>query len=177
LIPLMVTLTWARPDRAVYPGERLAIDLLVVLGPAALALAIAMRPLHRPAWPKAVELVALVVAVVAVLVGPMLVPAHHAHPDSLGGTGPALVPRALACLVTGAVLGAPMLLWMRAIGRHPGRFGLPPGVAALLAGLVGAVAVFLHCPLVAPQHLLLGHSMVLVVFVGVGLLAGLGQRR
>jgi len=158
LVPLLVWLAWRRVDAAAHPGDRLALEIAAVLVPAALLLAVGLWPLHRPAWPRWVEPLALGLAVLALLLGPALGPAHHDHPASLGGTGAQLVPRATACLITGTVLALPVLAWLFAPRRGGERAWLLGG----LAGLLGALSIFLHCPIVAPVHLLLGHVTVLV---------------
>ncbi len=177
LVPLLVWLAWRRIDAGVYPTGRLLLDVGVVLLPAAWLLVAAMRPLHRPAWPRAVAWLGLGLAVAGVLAGAWLEPAHHAHPASLAGTGPQLVPRALACLAFGTGLGLPALLWLVALARG----GERPSLLAVVAGLAGGVAIFLHCPIVAPEHLVLGHAPVMLVVLALmtawGLATGLATRR
>ena len=164
-----VLVAWARLDLSVYPSGRFVLDLSVLTVPVLVILAIVMRPLHRTAWPRWVELLALGLAVGAVLVGPMLMPAHHAHPASEGGIGDALIPRAVLCLSVGTLLGLPILVILGFVSRRRGPFGMPRGLAIVLAGSVGCLGVFLHCPLVEPQHLLFGHASVLVGFIALGL--------
>ena len=82
-----------------------------------------------------------------------------------------LFPRAIACLVTGLILGLPALVGVDLVQRRRGRFGLPVALAVVLAGAVGGLGIFLHCPLVAPAHLLLGHAMVLAVYLGLAVVA------
>lgn len=168
LVPLLVWIAWRRVDASVYPTGRLLLELGAVLVPAALVLAMVMRPLSRPSWPRGRQWLVVGLAVVGVLVGPVLEPAHHAHPASLTGTGAQLVPRALVCLAIGTALAVPGLAWLVALCRGAER----PGWLGLLAGLVGGVAIFLHCPIVAPAHLLLGHASVLLVVAGLVVVAG-----
>ncbi|MEM7158290.1 MAG: hypothetical protein AAF799_35955 [Myxococcota bacterium] len=171
-----VLVAWARLDLSVYPLGRLALDLSVLTLPVLVILAIVMRPLHRSAWPRWVEFLALALAVGAVLVGPMLMPAHHDHPASMGGVGDALIPRAVLCISVGTLLGLPILVILGFVSRSRGPFGMPRGLAVVLAGSVGCLGVFLHCPLVEPQHLLFGHASVLAGFIALGLLvASLGR--
>lgn len=172
VVPLLVALTWGRADLGVYPAGRLVLDVLALAIPASLLLVVAMRPVHRPAWPRWVPGLALALAVLGALLGAILEPAHAVHPASVGGTGSELFPRAVPCLVTGTVLGLPMLLILRLVLRRRGRYGLPFGLAVVLAGVTGALGIFLHCSLVAPQHLLAGHATVVAVFLALAGLAG-----
>ncbi|MCH9687161.1 MAG: hypothetical protein K0V04_37340 [Deltaproteobacteria bacterium] len=176
-VPLLVALVWRRVDLSVYPLDRLAVDLVVMLVPAALALWVVLRPLFRPGLPRWTDGAVLALAVLGVLVGPALTPAHHAHPASLLGTGDQFVPRAVACFLTGLVLGIPVLLWSLIVLRRSGRWGLPLRLSAVAAGALGTVGVFMHCPLVTPEHLLAGHATVLVPFIVLGLVAGFGFGR
>lgn len=170
LVPLGVWLAWRRVDAAAYPAARLGLDVAVMAGSAALALVVAMRPLHRRAWPRLLAPVVVAVAAAAVLVAPSLPPAHADHPASLGGTGEGLVTHAMACLAVGVALGLPVLAWLGVLARGDRRTPwVPVATAGALAGLMGSLAVSLHCPLVAPAHLLAGHATVLVPFVLVGL--------
>ncbi len=174
VVLVLVAMTWGRIDMAVYPLDRLVLDLAVLLVPAALALVVVLRPLHRPALPRWVDGVVIGAAVLAVLVGPALTVAHQAHPASLLGTGAQFVPRAVVCMITGSVLGLPLLLWMMVSLRRGGRWGLPLRLAGVAAGISGCAGVFLHCPLVSPEHLLAGHATVLVPFLLLGIIASTG---
>ena len=169
LVPVAILLAWGRVDLGVYPTDRWAFDLFVLIGPLVLALVVVLRPVHRPAWPRWVEPVAVGLAVLAVLVGPMLVAAHHDHPASLGGTGPDLWRAAAVCLGLGTAMGLPLVLWLTALRRHGEGWSRPALLAAIGAGITGVLAIFMHCPIVAPEHLLLGHATVLVPFIVLGL--------
>ncbi len=168
-VPLGVWLAWGRVDAAVYPTTRWWIDLAVLVVPIAVALGVVMRPLHRSRWPRWVEPVVVLLAMVAVLVGPAMVPAHHDHAASIVGGGADLWPRAAVCLVMGTVLGLPMVAWMVMLLRTGGPTR-PVPLAAVAAGLVGVLAIFMHCPIVSAGHLLCGHATILLPFVGLALL-------
>lgn len=174
LVPGLVWLTWTRVDIHAYPPQRWALDLAVLVLPLALVLAVVLRPLYRPAWPRWVEPALLAVTIAAVLIGPMLGGAHHDHPASLAGTGPHLLPRAGVCLGLGTLMGLPILAWLTVLGRQERGWSRPTSLAAVAAGVTAVFAIFLHCPIVAPEHLLLGHASVLVPFVLLGLM---GLRR
>ncbi|MCA9711599.1 MAG: hypothetical protein KDK70_37535, partial [Myxococcales bacterium] len=174
LVPLLVWWLWGRSDRAVYPVGRWVLDLAVLLSPVVVALAVVMRPIHRPSWPRWVERAVVAFAAAAALVGPMLQPAHQDHPASLGGTGDALLPAAAVCMTLGTLLGVPLLLWLVSLRRQAERWSRPAWGVAAGAGAAGGLSIFLHCPIVAPEHLLLGHATVLLPFA---LLAWIGLRR
>ncbi|MEM9462374.1 MAG: hypothetical protein AAGF11_49960 [Myxococcota bacterium] len=169
IVPVAIMLTWGRVDLGVYPTNRWVVDLFVLIAPLALALVVVLRPVHRPAWPRWVEPVAVGLGVLAVLVGPMLVVAHQDHPASLGGTGPDLWRAAAVCLGLGTAMGLPLVPWLTALRRQGEGWSQPTLLAAVGAGITGVLAIFMHCPIVAPEHLLLGHATVLVPFVVLGL--------
>lgn len=155
-----VVVTWARIDLAVFPRPRLAIDLALLAVAAAPALWLALRPLHLPRLPSWTTTAVIAVAVAAAAVVASLPPAHALHPESLRGVGDDLAGRALACFIFGSVVALPMLVSVMALDRSPGL-----AVTALVAaGLIGDLALALHCPLVSPTHLLVGHFTVPLLF-------------
>ncbi len=166
LVPLVITLTWLRVDWAVYPAPRLAAELLLL---ASLILLVGwrlLRPLFLPPLPLWVRPL-LLLAALALLPLLALAPlAHQAHPASLDGTGARLLPAAAICLGLGLGWGLPAAGIAFLLDRAPGVSAL----ALVLGGLTGTLALQLHCPMVAPGHLLLGHGSV----VALGLILGLG---
>jgi hypothetical protein len=174
LVPLLVFATWQRLDMAVYPGGRLGLDVAIYAVPAMFAVWIAVRGVHRSALPRVVEPGLVLLGLIGMLALVALPVAHHDHPASLLGVGDDLVPRARACFLTGTLAGIPVLLWVRALLRDDGPWWAVMVSMAIAAALVGALSVFLHCPLVSPLHLAAGHATILVPFV---VLALLGRRR
>ena len=164
---LAVRLFTRRVDWAVYPLMRWLLEA------GAIALVIAglvvseLRPLHLPRWAVWRRPIAIVVGA-ALLIAPLLLPlAHHAHPDSLMGIDNDLAHRAVSCFLWGlavsVVLGLPLYISGRG-GRNP--FRLSAGYW-LTTGLYAELALHLHCPIVHPVHIALGHSaigMVLLLF-------------
>jgi hypothetical protein len=149
-----------RADLAVYPMATLLFEMSLyglVLG---VSTHFALRPLQRRAAPGWVGALVATLALAVPVVLAAAAPVHLAHSASLAGSGDALVPRALGCFAFGAALGVAMLLLLRALDR--GAHGAPAAVvvAAPLAGLVGNLALHLHCPITHRAHLFLGHVTV-----------------
>jgi hypothetical protein len=157
---LVVWAVWARPDWANYPASRMALTLGALAAVSLLALRELLRPLtliERPrlqwAWLWVAVLTPFAMA---------LVP-HHAsdamQPRSfLGGVG--------VCLVSGVAMLLPtaicvVLALRAAVGETRGLWLL-----AGFLGLVGNLALQLHCPYTALSHLLFGHALLSVVWFG-----------
>ena len=162
LIVLSVVLFRARADLHVYPSSRFFTELFVMGGALSLFLWLAIRPLHKSPvvrW-KVTGLMAVAAVMVAV---PFILPeAHHAHPESLKGVGDDLWARALACFVWGSVIGA----FLAVAGRFLLRGGKKSAVLNVpllwAAGLLALLSLHLHCPIVHPLHIALGHSSIMV---------------
>ena len=172
LVPVAVALAWGRVDRDVYPTERWILDLAMLAAPIGLALLAVMRPLHRPAWPRWVQPAVVLAAVLALLAVPLVGPPHEAHPASVIGAGEDLVPRAMVCMSVGTILGLPMMLWLAVLLRRGSGWSRPLMLAAACSASVGALAIFMHCPIVTSEHLLLGHTTIVVPFVLLAALRG-----
>ncbi len=155
-----------RADLDAYPLGRMVGTLGGLALCAVLAWRLALRPLHRPrmaaAW--AVGLLAAVLILPVVLAA--LPQAQTGNPASLGGTGSDLVSHALACFGYGALWSAPVLAQSLAADRTPSLRPPPVWLAFGATGLVGNLALQVHCPLTAPAHLLAGHASLGVVLTG-----------
>jgi hypothetical protein len=93
--------------------------------------------------------------------------AQTGHPDSVLGAHDSVADRAVSCLALGALLSVPFLGLWRAVDRLQGR-DLERSIAAITAaGLLGNLALQLHCPLTSVSHLLLGHAPLALV-LGLG---------
>lgn len=165
--PLLVLLFNRRVDFGVYPLDRLAVDIALLLVPWVLALGLWLRPLHRPRASPRVVVAIGVVAVCAGIVLGALPEAHRAVAASLAGVGSDLVPRAVGCFAFGVVTAIPLAVVLGLASRQ-GRWWKPSIVAALSAALIGQLSVFFHCPLVGGVHLWLGHATVVVPALLVG---------
>lgn len=171
-LPLGYGIATLRADISVYPVARFAVITFVLAALLAVALWAGMRPLHRPALSPGVVHALSFAAVGAVLITASIPAAHALHPASLAGISDDLVRRAAACFAVGLAIGVPVALGVRALNRARASWLGAPIMAPLAGVVAGNLALHLHCPLVAPQHLLAGHAAVLVPFVvAFGLLA------
>ncbi len=161
LVPLLVGLGSRRPDLGEYPATRLGFELTGFAIVIALALIWAMRPLQRAASRGAGPLAWAAALAIAAIVA-SLPTAHLGHGGPGAGLGAELWPRALACLGFGSACAVPSLVLLRMLARDGDRPGLRALVLAAASAAVGTVSVFLHCPIVAHEHLWLGHVTVLV---------------
>lgn len=156
MVPLLVLVAWPRVDLSVYPQWRLAGEMALLALAGALALWMALRPLHLPPLPRGAGAGLLAGATAAVLLLALLPAAHQSHPASLVGGGDDLAKRALACLMLGLVLSLPILLACWLLERR----GHVVTSAVTAAGLAGVVGLQLHCPIVTNVHLVAGHATV-----------------
>lgn len=164
-----------REDIGVYPRIRMVMlsSAFVLLMGATLRRSI--RPLFRRAEGLQKELSVLGLATLAVVV-PAMLPQAHAHMAvSLEGAGADLIPRAFGCFVFGNVTGLPVLGLIWWFSRTDVLQFWHALFGAAAAGLVGNLALQLHCPIVHQEHIFLGHSTVLI-FVVAGMWGYLRRR-
>ncbi len=158
-----------RVDLSVYPFER----MLALLSALALLLYANLwasyRPLHRPPLSRWVATVFTLLAVLVTWLPALSAPAHRAHPASLEGAGDDFSVRAMLCLTWGLAVSLPLFgaVWLGMRGNN--RLSELPASVWVTAGLFGVLALQLHCPIVHPEHLIAGHSTVVltVVFLAV----------
>ena len=154
-----------RPDLGAFPPLVLAVILggLGVL--MALAVVVAFRPIHVPALAP-VWKVGLCVAAVCLAFAIAVAPGLHDH-VIIRPTTPTPWGHALPCLGFGLLAGLPGYALLRILDR-----GAPFGrvLAAAAAGLSANMVLELHCPIGGAEHLVLGHAMVMLVFI-VGVVA------
>jgi hypothetical protein len=149
LASTMAALGFARPDLASYPFERLALSLSAMALLMLVSMALALRPLQRPALP-AWTVPAVVAGALALLAGLYLVSPLEA-PHMLDA---ATVKPALLCMAIGLLLGVPVYGALLLLDRGGSRRALPMAVAA---GLAANLVLHIHCPSTQPTHLMLGH--------------------
>ena len=163
-----------RADLAGFPPLTLAAVVGSIGSLLTLAVVIAFRPIYLPAvsrWTK----VGLAVAAIGVALAVALLPGLHDHVAARPDQALAPWQHALPCFGFGLVAGLPAYALLRLLDR-----GAPFGrvLAAAAAGLGGNLVLELHCPVGGPSHLVLGHAMVVLVFVlGAALVERLVVRR
>ncbi len=158
----LTLVTGPRADLADYPPHLLAMYLgsfaVLVLG----SITMALRPLHRPALEGWRRWAFPILCVVATF-GLVLIPGVHDHVAMRPGEAGGLLSHATPCATYGFALGLPIYALLRLLDRGDSLGRLH---AACAAGLAGNVVLELHCPVGGSSHLLAGHAMVLVVYVG-----------
>jgi peptidoglycan/LPS O-acetylase OafA/YrhL len=163
LVAALVLLVAGRHDLHVYPLARLVLTVGWFVVAAGACAWLALRPAYLPRPSPAV-----VAAVAAfALCGPVVVALlPEVHTNDLRG-------HAGICFGLGSMMAVLALLAGRALDR--GAHGTGQLVlAAAAAGLVGNLALALHCPVNHMAHLLLGHATVPLALV---LGAWIGHRR
>ncbi|MCB9727179.1 MAG: hypothetical protein H6746_01715 [Deltaproteobacteria bacterium] len=164
LVLLGVLLLRRRVDLALYPTGRLLAELTVMALLSAAVLAATLRERLPVIRPTLLAPLLLAACLVALAVG-LLPPAHLDHPASLAGTGPDLIPRAMACFGFGTALALPLLLLLAGLERDPLPYARRDALFAVFAGVSGLAALLLHCPITQGPHLLVGHAPVLLLLM------------
>lgn len=158
-----------RIDIEVYPWQRLLGCALLFAVFTVLATWLILRPMHRPSPSRAYLWVTISGGLFGIFVMALLPPPLDVHPASLEGTGNDFVRRAAACLAYGTLTAAPAS-WMLGLMDRRTLWGSPLLVRVVGAGLLANLVLLLHCPLVSPMHLLVGHAAITFVFLGLGYL-------
>ena len=159
-----------RPDISAYPLPRLILTVVVYLSLVGLAAVIAFRPLYQKPVPRAVLYALIGVAALLPFVVASMPQAHAHIAGTPLGNGADFIPRAFACFRYGVALSLPVLVLAALADRGAFRIGVWPVLLGAAAGLIGTVALELHCPITEPIHLLLGHASI-AMFVGILALA------
>lgn len=166
-----------RLDWFLYPAPRLMFELGFLIVLFVVYLWTVIRPLHLSPLRRGARVLPLI-AVLVVILAPLALPlAHQALPESLRGVGEDLAARALACFFWGigvsGIIGIASYLFMRgARGISSMRIGY-----WLLAGLFAELALHIHCPLVHPLHIALGHLTIIPAFLVVWLILRFSSTR
>lgn len=163
LVGLAVLLLAPRTDFDALPAAVYGLGLAATLGALLTVVVAFLHPLQRrpPGRGRIVLAACVALALPALLVlGAPLHDAVDAHPESFDGQGADLVPCALRCFAFGLLLGAVVLVLLRLLDRRDALSWPRLLLLAGATGLVGNLALALHCPLVAPAHLLAGHATV-----------------
>jgi hypothetical protein len=162
LVALFVLLFKRRVDFDIYPSLRYTLELIGMGAVLMLHLWLVIRPAHRPPLRYGKRLGLTMTTIIIVALPLMLPMAHHDHPDSLNGVGADLFSAALACFSWGSLIGAVLVvvggLLLRG-GKKASRFNVP---LLLAAGMLALFCLHLHCPIVHPLHIALGHTSILI---------------
>ncbi len=174
---LLVWLFMRRVDWHQYPMLRFLPEAAAMLLAAGASLFAVLRPLHRPPRTK-LQVIGLAATTAAVLLAPLLLPpAHTNNPESLKGVGDDLVHRAIACfrwgIAMGCILGVPAFF----ASRGARGFTALPVLFFAAMGLFAQLALHLHCPIVHPLHIGLGHTAIVPALLAVYGLGRLWARR
>jgi hypothetical protein len=150
-------------------GVAPVIARLLYGGVAVAAVSAGLRSLGRGPAPELrapAILAAAVMAPLALAFIPTDAPMHH------GG-----IAHAAKCLAAGLALGIPCFLVARLADRGGRARALGLVLLATGAGLVGTIALEMHCAVRAPEHLLLGHATVVVGYLAAAAVARAFARR
>jgi hypothetical protein len=154
-----------RVDLPVYPAGTLLVSVAAHVLALGLTVAIALRPLQKPAPAAWVGPVAIAAAVLVPVALALRAPVHENHPVSLIGAGSDFAPLALGCFLYGGMLAVPVLGLLWALDRGEHRSKRAALLAAAFGGLAANLALELHCPSTQLTHLLAGHATIAVVAV------------
>ncbi len=157
-----------KPNIALYPLPRLAIELGIVVAVVGLGLRFALWPLHRkPLGKFAIAAVGLGILVpIGLALAPM---AHVPHPTGFVVPGE-FAKKAIGCLIFGTVVALPVLITLLLAGRSRAAASRQ-ALVAMAASAVGVGGLVLHCPITESAHMFAGHVPVAVLFVGMALVA------
>ena len=161
IIVLSVVLFRSRADLHVYPSVRFFVELFMMGGLLSLFLWLAIRPLHKSPLARW-KLIGSMAAAALLVAVPLILPtAHHDHPESLKGLGDELWTSALACFVWGTVVGALFAIAGQFLLRGGKKATVLNAPLLWAAGLLALLSLHLHCPIVHPGHIALGHSSIM----------------
>jgi hypothetical protein len=163
-LPLIYGIVRLRADIFVYPTAHFAVIFVALVAILGLIVRAGLRPLHRPTLSSGVSSALLGAAVGVVVISSAMPAAHALHPESLMGVGDDFLTRAAACFALGLAIGIPVAFAVRLLSRARASWLGAPMMAPLAGVIAANLALHLHCPLVAPEHLLAGHATVLVPF-------------
>ncbi|HEX4335699.1 MAG TPA: hypothetical protein VH062_07265 [Polyangiaceae bacterium] len=143
------------------PEERVGLVLAVLGVLITLMVWLGLRPLQAAPLGRR----ALLASVTASLLVPVLFAATPPGAESSALGDPGMVKGIMSCFLFGALPGVLFVLALRVLDRNAHHAASAALLAAAGGGLAGNLALEMHCPSVAPLHLLLGHATVGVVLV------------
>lgn len=134
---------------------------------AVLTVVVALRPIQQPALPRwsvvAAIVISLGIPIALEALGPLLVDT----PPAPGGLLGLFVesPPPWRCFGLGVALALPVVIVVAFLDR--GARASSTVLAAAAAGLAGNIALDAHCRSADPLHLVLGHALVVLLYVGI----------
>jgi hypothetical protein len=150
-------LTGTRPDLALYPTGRLALECAAYAVLIVLTIFAAVRSEAMPLLSRTKALALVAVGLVAAVVLATL-PAPHTLPIHLVGHSPSpAFPTGSPCMYLGLLLGIPVYAVLRLVDRGS---PLSSVLAASTAGLVANLVLQVHCPVTSVGHRLVGHASI-----------------
>jgi hypothetical protein len=157
-----------RPDAAQLPGTYL---VLWCVAPALLAFA-GMIVLSRSGRSGLGVRLGLVAALAVALPGALAVVALGLPTPPAAVAGPSFVRGLVVCLDMTLVGALPPLVLAVVVLRRafPSAARWRGALVGAVAGLLSATAMNVHCPLVDPMHMLVGHAVPIVLAAGLGAL-------
>jgi hypothetical protein len=163
LLPLIgVFLVVKRVDWFVYPRFRMMIEVSASIGAVAAFMWLAMRLLYQPRFAKW-KRYSLSLVVMLLVLSPFWLPvAHGEHPESLKGIGEDVFMQSFSCLCWGTAIGTAVFItikfFVRGGKKAKGKFD----PALWGAGFLALLSLHLHCPIVHPLHIALGHTSIII---------------
>lgn len=156
-------LVWRRPDWSVYPVVQMIVVVVAMAIATGFGVVLSMPRAYRPERPFPLRL-ALLGFLLAIPFVPALLPiAHEAHPASVE---PNLWVGIGKCLGLGTLAAFPALITIRLLQRDQ-KLELWPTIFAALAAALGAnIALQVHCPVVDPAHIAIGHGAMAMLYAG-----------
>lgn len=152
-----------RRDLHVYPPARMALAL-TTMGMLSLWLGgDALRSWHRPALTSTGTRIRIAVAVGLLVVLSILPAPVELSPYTNPPRGVPLLVHASSCFFFGLMVALPTFAMCYLAGR---KAPFTTWVAAAVAGLVGNLALQLHCPITEHAHLLAGHASLGIAALG-----------
>lgn len=158
-ICLVFAIVMPPADWALFGAPRVLLGVVALTALFGASMVVATRPLQVPELPRWKVITLAVLSVAATVVLAVTVAGEPAAGHDHGSFWASVSP----CMYMGLLAGIPVYGLARLLDR--GTF-LAPLLAAAAAGLVGNVALQIHCPMADPLHNLAGHASVALVFIG-----------
>lgn len=159
-----------RADFGVYPTDRMVLALLAFASTAVGGAVLALLPDHVPPRPVGLERFVLGTLLLLPVAFAVLPAAHASHPASALPEG-AFAAATAACFAFGSGVAAAVVAVLRVLDRRTRWAGAFAVVAVGAGGAAGNLALQLHCPVTAVDHLVVGHALVGVVWAAVAWVA------